>query len=169
MTQLRLSVSTPNALDAHLQALLREMQIEPREAGLLPFTHPGAFEPETDNCHFNAWLKMRNDGGAVISGWILGQDRVNRFSEAQFHTVWVSGDHELFDVTPRADDEEYVLFVPDPKRHIELSEHDSKPAVVTYDNVRLIGNSLQTPLRRIKRQLNTDFVVRHGLWPWSTP
>lgn len=161
-----LAVKSPDHIDAHMRALLREIGLNPADAFLLPYTHPVAFEPEPGNCHFNVWLKMKINGGWKQSGWILGQDKQHQFSEAQFHTVWLSEDDGVLDITPRKDEEELIFFIPDDERDIELSSHEGRPAIITYDNVRLIGNVLHTPLKRQKRVLDTDFPVRHGLWPW---
>ena len=161
-----LVVKSPNHIDWHMRALLLELSLDPQEAFLLPYTHPGVFEPEPANCHFNVWLKMKIDGGGCLTGWILGQDKDRQFSEAQFHTVWLSENDGPFDITPRIDDETLILFIPDENRQIKLSEHENRPAIITFDNVRLIGNILHTPLLQEKRELNTDFVQRHGLWPW---
>lgn len=88
------------------------------------------------------------------------------FAEAIFHTVWKAPDGRLVDVTPRMDLEKRLLFVPDRDRSIVLTEHEGRPAIHTFDNVRVLGNVLMTPLTEITVVMESDFTQRHGLWPW---
>jgi hypothetical protein len=62
------------------------------------------------NCHTNVFHLVREHGGERVNGWIIWE---GRFAEAEFHAVWRSPEGELYDVTPRADGEKTVLFLPD--------------------------------------------------------
>ena len=146
--------------------LLQYLNLREDEAVLLKYTRPLSFEPEPAECHFNVWLKRNSDGGSTQHGWVLAQDKSHAFAEAIFHTVWKSPESKLVDVTPRFDEEKRLLFVPDHEHHIELSHHEGAPAINTYDNVRLQGHTVVTPLESIKVVLQSDFIHKHNLWPW---
>ena len=166
MPYLPLRVTACIEIDEHMENILVALSLEHPETYWLPFTDPKEFSPHINNCHFNVRLYKRLFGGEVQPGWILGQDRSQVFSEAQFHAVWRSPGGEFIDLTPRSDGEEFVCFIPDLRRDIELSENNGEPALVTYDNVRLLGPNYVTKLTREKRELDTDFVKVHKLWPW---
>jgi len=51
----------------------------------------------------------------IVFGWIIWENRQKKFIEAEFHTV-IKINNSLTDITPRKDNEEYILFVPDKKR-----------------------------------------------------
>lgn len=69
------------------------------------------------HCHLNVKHRIRECGGRRVYGWVIWQQ--GRMIEAEFHCAWETPDGQLLDITPRADGEERVLFVPDPKRKIE--------------------------------------------------
>ncbi|MDO8728541.1 MAG: hypothetical protein Q7K26_01470 [bacterium] len=166
MISSRLRVRSPKKVDAHLSVLLRYLELSEQSVVSLKYKKPDHFLPEGAMCHFNAWLKWEKDEGSVQAGWILGQDKNAQFCEAIFHSVWKSPNGDLIDVTPRQDQEKRILFVPDHIRHIELTEHNGHPAINTYDNVRLQGEHLITPLTPMLAVMESDFVHIHKLWPW---
>ena len=165
MQNVRLRPMSPRKVDTHLRALLRYLQLENAEPTLLKYTRPTAFEPEHANCHLNARCQFRAHGGAVVHGWVLAQDKVQRFSEAIFHTVWRSPEGKLVDVTPRVDLEKRLMFVPDPQRKIVLTSHEGQPAIDTYSSAKLYGDRL-SPSEPMRVQLESQFAQQHGLWPW---
>ncbi len=164
VTQLRLQ--SPKKIDRTIHGLVDYLGLNVSEAVHLKFSRPTAFVPEPDFCHFNVWLQTRHAGGKPQSGWILAQDKLQAFAEAIFHTVWRSPDGKLLDVTPRTDQEKRVLFVPDPTRSITLATHKGRPAIHTFDNVRVRGNLITTQLTKITIVIEGDFLQRQGLWPW---
>jgi hypothetical protein len=65
-----------------------------------------------DECFFNVQNVIRKKGGRIIYGWIIWLwPRV--LIEANHHAVWEKPDQALIDVTPRADGEKRILFLPD--------------------------------------------------------
>lgn len=164
LSQLR--PQSPKKIDRTIHCLVNYLALNVNDAVHLKFTRPTAFVPESEFCHFNAWLQTRHAGGKPQSGWILTQDKLQAFAEAIFHTVWKSPDGRLLDVTPRTDLEKRILFVPDPTRSITLTSYEGHPAIHTFDNVRVQGNFLMTPLTEITIVIGGDFPQRQGLWPW---
>jgi hypothetical protein len=132
----------------------------------LKFSKPIAFAPEPNNCHRNVWCQIRHAGGGARHGWVLAQDKAQSFAEAIFHTVWQSPDGRLVDITPRKDLEKRLPFAPDDTRQIVLAEHEGKPAIHTFDNVRMFQDRSVTPLKKITAVMLDGFAQRHGLWPW---
>ncbi|MBU2500227.1 hypothetical protein KJ682_02745 [bacterium] len=158
-----LKVMSPKDVDKSLKQLIGFLGLNENETTHLPFTKPGSFEPEPKNCFFNVWIQCDREGGAFYFGWILAQDRAHAFSEAQFHCIWRSPKGELLDITPREDEEERLLFIPDSGRNIELSSHNGSPALISYDNVSICKGELLTGVERIKVVPQTDMIYRYGL------
>lgn len=166
MHALQFKPQSPKKFDKTLEALASYLSLKSAEAVHLKFSRPSTFSPEPEYCHFNVWCQIRIEGGEPQPGWVFAQDKYKGFAEAIFHTVWRTPDGRLIDVTPRKDLEKRLLFVPDAQRAIVLTSHDGRPAIHTFDNVRLLGTSLMTPLTEITVVMEGDFPQRQGLWPW---
>lgn len=166
MQPLRFRPQSPKKIDKTVGSIIEYLQLDASEAVHLKFTKPTAFEPEPEFCHFNVWLQAKSAGGRPQPGWVLAQDKQKSFAEAIFHSVWLTPDSKLIDVTPRKDQEKRLLFVPDLKRSITLTSHEGQPAIHTFDNVRVLRGSLMTPLTEVTIVMQSDFPRRHGLWPW---
>ena len=69
-------------------------------------------EAELDQCHLNVEEHVKSNGGTPVYGWIVWQSPA--LLHALFHCNWLSPDGELVDITPKADGERKVLFLPDP-------------------------------------------------------
>lgn len=86
----------------------------------LPFTDVGI--GEMLQCHLNVATCMRLVGGRAAFGWSIFEGRaadgVLGYS-AEFHSVWRSDEGNFYDITPRFDDEEFILFVPDVRRKFD--------------------------------------------------
>ena len=166
MHALQFNPQSPKKFNKALLALVEYLGLEAKSAVHLKYTRPTGFEPEHDYCHFNVWCQLRHAGGEPQQGWVLAQDKQKSFAEAIFHAVWKHPDGRLLDMTPRKDNEKRLLFVPDSVRSIALASHEGSPAIHTYDNVRMLGNSFMTPLTEITVVMQGDFPQRQGLWPW---
>ena len=66
-------------------------------------------------CYGNVEKHIEKNGGRVQYGWIIWGDN-NIFLEAEFHAVWINDEGEYIDLTPKADGEKRILFLPDSKR-----------------------------------------------------
>jgi hypothetical protein len=166
MQHLRFSPKSPSKIDKQLERIIEYLQLNKDDAVQLKYSKPQTFVPEPDYCHFNVWCQIRSAGGTAQPGWVLAQDKQKSFAEAFFHSVWVTPDGKFFDVTPRKDLEKRLLFVKDAGRSIVLSSDQGRPAINTFDNVRLLGERIVSELREITIVMEGDFPVRHGLWPW---
>jgi len=76
----------------------------------LPFTN---ISPDYGSgwCHNNVLEQIRRAGGKRVNGWMIWDN--GKFVEGEFHSVWESPDGQLVDLTPRADREAEILFLPD--------------------------------------------------------
>lgn len=77
----------------------------------LPFT---SVSPDytASFCHNNVLEQVRRAGGRRVCGWMVWDN--GKYSEAEFHSVWVAdGSETMIDLTPRADREDEILFLPD--------------------------------------------------------
>ena len=70
---------------------------------------------EATHCHDNVRHYVKHHGGEVVYGWIIWCNTKFKL-EAEHHAVWKSPSGKLYDITPRVDGEEKVLFLPDPGR-----------------------------------------------------
>lgn len=83
---------------------------------VLPFTDVGAgYIPHA--CHLNVAHRVKHHGGEPVRGWMIWTSI--QFTEGEFHSVWRSPEGDLFDVTPRCDGEDTIVFVPDPASKVE--------------------------------------------------
>lgn len=147
--------------------LLRHLGLGGQAVQVLPYHPPEGFVPRALNCHLNVWGQVRQAGGRPMHGWVIyDESTAGGGAEAIFHTVWRGPDGGLYDVTPRADGAAWVRFVADPRRRIVLAEHEGRPAIRTYANVRVQGGRLLAPLRRLEIVLDPGFAEALGLWPW---
>lgn len=94
-------------------------EIEPSSKPIsLPFTKIDDAPYAAGVCHANVDHAVRTNGGIRVPGWIVWEQP--EFIEAEFHSVWqrhVFG--ELLDVTPRADGELVVTFLPSHRFDVE--------------------------------------------------
>jgi hypothetical protein len=72
---------------------------------------------QAGNCHANVLHRARTAGGERVNGWMIWVSPPS-FAEAEFHCVWRSPNGEFVDITPRADREERILFLPDPSTRL---------------------------------------------------
>jgi len=77
--------------------------VEPREGCLL------------NGCFDNVRRLVARQGGSIQHGWKISE-QPQVYVEAAFHAVWRSLDGSLIDVTPRADEQTRILFLPDFKK-----------------------------------------------------
>jgi hypothetical protein len=102
---------------------------------------PGA---ELNRCHVNVADHVLANGGEAVFGWIIWQSRVLLHAEA--HCNWRSPQDELIDITPKADREAQVLFLPDPNmkwmgRLIPSRRAARINSPEVHDLIRLVGES----------------------------
>lgn len=162
-----LASQSPRKVDAALRVLLKYLELDETKIQLLKYSRPGSFIPETRECHLNALCQQRLHHGAMQHGWVLAQDRMHTFTEAIFHTVWQSPEGKLVDVTPRPDGEKRLMFVPDLKRKVRFTSHNFSPALVTFQNVKMLGPRIMSPISEMTIILDTELIQRESLWPWK--
>lgn len=67
-----------------------------------------------------------------------------------FHSVWKNKNNILFDITPRIDNEEVILFVPDEKREIVIKVKDEKIIINSFDNFRIQNHLILNGIRKLE-------------------
>jgi len=82
--------------------------------GSQPVYVPVRPQPEAavGRCQPNVERHVRASGGSEVAGWIIWQSEA--LLHAEFHVNWRSPADVLIDLTPKADGEESILFLPDP-------------------------------------------------------
>ena len=101
------------AITKHILKLARQIDA----AGLPEYVRIESQEdcrPGPDHCFDNVRRVVAKYGGATQHGWTMRQDAY--FAEGAFYAVWRRPDGSLVDVTPRAESQTQILFLPDSKR-----------------------------------------------------
>lgn len=101
--------TTPKKINQNILKLIEKIPApgEPIFLDLVKF--PNAI---TGDCFGNVDKKIKKDNGTTQHGWIIWEAE-NYMVEAEFHAVWQDPDGGLHDITPKADGETTILFVPD--------------------------------------------------------
>lgn len=163
MDKIRLNCKTPKRVDPRVRQLLFFIGLSEANATWLEFHRPRSFVPEQNECHINARIQTKYEGGFTCTGWTIWQDLSVDFVEAQFHTVWRDASRFLRDVTPRQHREKTILFIPDPLRSIRLTDYNGMPAIETFDNVRMQNGALCNGISEQVHVLVTELIYVHGL------
>ena len=98
--------------------------------------HSGA---KQDDCFLNVRKVVRSKGGQIAYGWTIWiWPRV--LFDAEHHAVWQKPDGTLVDITPKADREKRILFLPDPGRTYDFETgrrlDNIRKAITDDDDVR---------------------------------
>jgi hypothetical protein len=107
-------------------------------------------EAKEGNCHFNVKGYIDALGGEMVNGWLLCRSKqmmkVGMWVWS-FHSVWLTDENELLDVT---EDEQYknnafTTFLPDVARKVDLDEGINYNNIVIFENeafAKHYGNSI---------------------------
>ena len=71
---------------------------------------------EVNECLPNVCKYIRECGGSQQQGWTIWYEP-GEWIEAGYHAVWVSPEGKLIDMTPKADGETRILFLPTKQKH----------------------------------------------------
>jgi hypothetical protein len=80
----------------------------------LPFTY-SSDKYLAKHCLSNSEAEAHFSGVPIVYGWVIWENKNERFIEAEFHAVMKRANKHV-DITPRVDGEVRVLFVPDRTR-----------------------------------------------------
>ncbi len=160
---MELKFSLPKEIDAPITSIISYLGLDAGKTKILKYTSDDSFEAEAGFCHINVWVKYLKAQGMPVFGWMLAQNKTLNITQAQFHCVWKSPSGELIDITPRPDSAERVMFIPDPNRQVLLTGHEGQPALISFDNVRMLGNHFLTKAEKIKIIPETDMFTKYGL------
>lgn len=117
-------LTTPVAIGETVRKLQAKLGLD-KEPAFVPVRDTGG--SFLNDSRSNVARKVASAGGASVDGWIIWETP-GKLIEGEFSAVWMSPEGELVDITPHADGETLILFIPDP-RPIE--------AEVTVKNVRI--------------------------------
>ncbi len=105
-------ISSPQRITADVRRLCRRIG-ELNEPVFVRVSAPP--EGRLNDCFEDVGRQIKKYGGTIQHGWTIWE-WPGIFIEGEFHAVWRDKHGELLDVTPKRDDEEQILFVPDPER-----------------------------------------------------
>jgi hypothetical protein len=157
--------TTPKKVNSQIKQIIDFLKLDYKEVTFLKLTKESKFIPELNNCHINNLVKMKLYGGSIVFGWLFYQDRINDFTEAQFHSVWCNENGKLIDITPREDKEKRVMFLPDKFRKIETKIYKTEPLVLTYDNIRLLNGQFQNGIKQVLGKVGDSLAYEYKLVP----
>lgn len=108
------------------------------------------------DCFADVERKIRRDGGSVQHGWTVWESQ-GTLIEGEFHAVWRSPDGSLLDVTPKADGERRILFIPDADRVFQNENVDNIRLALTDDPAvhRMISMNEEMSILRRKYNVGT--------------
>lgn len=107
-------------------------------------------ENRDGNCHINVKGYVDALGGEMVNGWLLNRNK--RFMKVglwswSFHSVWLTDEDELLDVTNNTyyETNAFTTFIPDSTRKFDLDEGINYNNIVIFDNkafAQHYGNSI---------------------------
>ena len=108
------------------------------------------------DCFADVERKVKSDGGSVQHGWTVWESP-GTLIEGEFHAVWRSPDGTLLDVTPKADGERRILFIPDPNRTFQNENIDNVRLALSDDPAvnRMIAMNEELSILRRKYNVGT--------------
>lgn len=106
------NMTTPTVISEKVREFCRT--IDPTKEPARVQVQTTAGEP-FDDCYLSVARKQARDKGGIQHGWTIWEWD-GTLLEAEFHAVWVSPGGVLVDVSPKADGETEIVFLPDSKR-----------------------------------------------------
>lgn len=67
--------TTPNKIDHKIISILELLDLDKNNAVFLRYTLERKFTAEINNCHINNLVKQSYDGGEIIYGWIIWENK----------------------------------------------------------------------------------------------
>lgn len=131
-----MTATTPKKIGNRILKFLKRAHLNSNPQYLELMQSDSSYAPKF--CLDNCFLDVKNNGGSVVYGWVIWENKKTRFIEAEFHAV-VQRNGKLHDITPRADGEGKVLFILDKTKSAKLDNGEWE----TWDNIRLINGELQ--------------------------
>ncbi len=108
-----------------------------------------------NECYGNVDSQIKTHGGTIQHGWIIWENP-NIIVEGNFHACWVDMTGKLVDITPKADRETEILFLPDSKRIYEGIPIDNIREIITNDPALKKSFEFQEALTKLHAQYSVD-------------
>jgi len=105
-------MTTPKEINEKVRAFCRTIDPTQEPVRVKVQAEAGA---KFDNCYLTVAEKQKRDQGGIQHGWIIWEWE-GTLLEAEFHAVWVPPGGGLLDVSPKADGETEIVFLPDSQR-----------------------------------------------------
>lgn len=110
-----------------------------------------------DECFYNVPTHVETNGGEQLIGWMIWY-APKKLIEAEFHCIWKSSLGALVDVTPKANGEQKILFLPDKQASWNKRRVPSRRKALTDDPlIELIIRSAEA-----SDQLNARYIDSEG-------
>lgn len=115
-----MKLSTPTAINDNVYRLRDKIGLS-TEPVFVPVRATGG--RKLNDCFADVAKKVASHGGSIQYGWTVWECP-GKLIEGEFHAIWAAPDGSFIDVTPKADGERRILFIPDQERvyqrfHIE--------------------------------------------------
>lgn len=131
-----MTTSTPRTITAAIQEFASELSPDQSLLTVPVNPHPSSLLGE---CFDNVAAAVQRAGGSIIYGWLFWE-WPEVLLEAEFHAIWRRPDGSLLDVTPQADGEAEILFLPDPAANYREQRIDNHRRALSGE--RLVADFL---------------------------
>lgn len=144
MSTIRYRPTTPKKVSKRIKKFIKEIGLN-EDPMYLKHT-----QLSNDNrpryCLNNCEAENKKNNTPIIYGWAIWEDKKQRFIEAEFHAV-IKHRGKPCDITPRADGEERVLFIPDSNR---TPKHIDSKTWETWTNHKSLNGKIIEVARPIQ-------------------
>jgi hypothetical protein len=113
---------------------------------------------QKNECFWNVKRKVEQSGGKMQHGWTIWE-WPQIMVEAEFHAIWISPDETAVDITPKDNNIQRILFLPDNSREYDFANDGAR-----VSNVRepLSAHPLVAEFIAISQEL-FDFEEMHSI------
>ena len=145
-----MNLTTPKTINEDVYRLRKKIGVSTEPVFVPVASRTGR---KLGDCFADVARKISRDGGSIQHGWTVWESP-GTLIEGEFHAVWRSPDGSLLDVTPKADGERRILFIPDPTRVFQNESVDNIRLALTDDPAihRMIG--MNEEMNNLRRKYN---------------
>ena len=154
--------TTPKKIDSDIRYLIDDLGLDESSVKILKFRKQSGFETIEKYCNINCIKKQQLDGGSIQFGWVIWQDKLAKFTEAEFHAVWVDENKEFHDITPRKDCEKRIMFIPDYVRAQIIFKDSIGIGFKSYTNHKMYNGEIVEPTTNWEAYMEPEKLARIG-------
>jgi len=150
---MKINPRTPKKISSSIKSFIQGLGLDPNSALFIRFTQVSS-EYRNQYCYNNCEIEVLN-GGEVVCGWTIWEDRKKQFVEGEHHCV-LRIDGRLVDITPRQNRrDERILFVPDNDR---IAGRIDKNTWNSWSNHKSLNGNIIEPAMQLRlREIDENY------------